>query len=71
MAKWRTFKSPFVDSNPSSRRAALNSGKARASQLLDRGQTEAALAILEPLAADYQQRCRPADDAWHVLPRFG
>ena len=54
MAKWRTFKSPFVDSNPSSRRAALNAGKARASQLLDRGQTEAALAILEPLAADYQ-----------------
>lgn len=55
MAKWRRLKSPFVDSNSSSRRAALNAGKAQASQLLDRGEAEAALAILEPLAADFQQ----------------
>ena len=53
MAKWRRPNSLSFRPTPPDRRAALNAGKARARQLLDRGQIDAALAHLQPLVTDY------------------
>jgi len=53
MVKWRRPSNSSFRPTPSSSRATLNASKARASQLLERGQTEEALAIIEALADDY------------------
>lgn len=53
MAKWRRPNSLSFRPTPPDRRAALNAGKARARQLLDRGQIDEALPHLQRFVIDY------------------
>ncbi len=55
MAKWRRPSNLAYGPGRTSRLATLNAAKARAGELLGRDQVEEALAILEPLADDFQQ----------------
>ncbi len=55
MAKWRRPSRLAYGPERTSRLATLNAAKARAGDLLERDQVEEALAILEPLAGDFQQ----------------
>ena len=53
MSKWRRLNAPSFRPMPPDRRAALNAGKARARDLLDRGQIDEALPHLQRLVIDY------------------
>ena len=55
MAKWRRPSRLAYGPERTSRLSELNSAKERAYRLLERGQAEEALAILEPLAGDFPQ----------------
>ena len=53
MSKWRRLNAPSFRPKPPDRRAALNAGKARARDMLDRSQIDEALPHLQQLVIDY------------------